>query len=250
MPGVIRTVLAPNPSPLTLEGTRTYLVGTRRVVVIDPGPADPGHLDAVAGEISDGVVVSILLTHDHPDHAAGAAPLAEKVDAPIHAVAEGTLAPGDVFDTDAGAIVAVPTPGHTRDHVAFHYPAGRAVFCGDLMTGGMETALVAPPEGDLGDYLDSLERIRALRPRVIHPAHGPDFTDPDAAIDAYVRHRRERLDRVRAAMAGGAATLDEIVDAVYGTALDPRLRRAAEGAALAYVEYLQRAEVSVRDSGA
>lgn len=246
---MIRTVLAPNPSPLTLEGTRTYLVGSRRVVVIDPGPALAEHIDAVAGEIGDGVVVSILLTHDHPDHAEGAVLLAERVGAPIHAAAEGTLAAGDVFDTDAGPVVAVPTPGHTRDHVAFHHAAGGAVFCGDLMTGGLDTALVAPPEGDLADYLDSLARIRALRPRVIHPAHGPDFTDPPRAIDAYARHRRERLERVRAAMAGGAVTLGAIVDVVYGASLDPRLRRAAEGAVLAYLEYLQREGVNARDLG-
>ena len=97
------------------------------------------------------------------------------------------------MQTDAGELIAIATPGHTADHVAFHWPDARAVFVGDLMLGGMDTALIAPPEGDLVAYLDSLERVRALRADVHIPAHGDPFEDADAAIDRYVAHRRARL---------------------------------------------------------
>lgn len=237
---MIRSVLAPNPSPLTLDGTRTYLVGRRRLVVIDPGPDIDAHLDAVADSIGDGVVVAVLLTHTHPDHAAGAGRLAERLRAPVHAAADGTLRDGDTFECDAGDVVAVATPGHTPDHFAFHLPAAGAVFCGDLMTGGMDTALVAAPEGDLTDYLASLERIRALAPHVIHPGHGPAFGDPEAAIDAYVRHRRDREAQVLAALEAGAGSLDEIARNVYGRKLHWMLREFTRGTTAAYLEHLER----------
>src|SRR5690606_5036745 len=127
----------------------------------------------------------------------------------------GTLADGDRLETDAGVLEVVATPGHTPDHVAFHWARGGAVFVGDLMLGGLETALVAAPEGDLGAYLASLERVRALGARVLYPAHGPPFADPAAALDAYARHREARLQQVLAALQRGAAGVGEIVDAVY-----------------------------------
>lgn len=249
-PAVVRAVLAPNASPLTLDGTRSYVIGRDRVAVIDPGPALPSHLDAVADRIGSGVVVGVLVTHGHPDHDAGAAALAERLGAPLRAARAGTLAGGDRVETDAGVLVAVATPGHTPDHFAFHLPAERAVFCGDLMLGGLETALVSSPEGDLAEYLASLERIRALGPRVIYPTHGPPFTDPPAALDAYIRHRRERELQVLAALDRGAASVDAVVEAVYGGTLEPALRRVAAGAALAYLEHLERAGAVRRARGA
>ncbi|HEX6937910.1 MAG TPA: MBL fold metallo-hydrolase [Longimicrobiales bacterium] len=238
---MIRTILAPNPSPMTLDGTRTFVVGRRRVAVIDPGPALGAHADAVADAIGDGVVACLLVTHGHADHVEGAPALADRLGAPIRSHAAGTLRDGDAVETDAGTLVAVATPGHAPDHFAFHWPAGRAVFCGDLMTGGMDTALVAAPEGDLTAYLASLERVRALAPRVIHPAHGPAFEDPGAAIDAYIRHRREREAQVLAALAAGAASLDGIARAVYGPDLHRALREFTRGTTAAYLEHLERA---------
>jgi len=236
---MIRTVLARNASALTLDGTRTYLVGRARVAVIDPGPDTREHLDAVAGEIGDGVVVSVLLTHTHPDHAAGAEELARRVGAPLRSAAAGTLMDGERIETDAGELLALATPGHTPDHFAFHLPAAAAVFVGDLMLGGMETALVAAPEGELGAYLASLKRVRGLGARVLYPAHGPPFTEPDTAIDAYIRHRREREAAVLAALRAGAASTDEVVAAVYGAELPPGLGRAALGAVWAYLRHLE-----------
>ena len=235
---MLRSLLAPNALPMTLDGTRTYLVGTNRIAVIDPGPDSPQHLDAIAGAIGGGVVVAIILTHEHPDHAAGAGSLARRTGAPVRAAVAGTLSEGDVVPTDAGELRAIATPGHTPDHFAMHWPAERAIFCGDLMMGGLDTALVAPPEGNLRDYLASLDRLHALDAAVLHPAHGPDFTDPQAAIGRYRDHRESRLNAVRQALTSGARTRDALFDAVYGTTVPAEMRPFAEAALSAYTDYL------------
>ena len=246
----LRIIRAANPAPLTLDGTRTYIVGRTRAAVIDPGPDLPEHIDAVAEAIGDGVVVSVLLTHDHPDHAEAAPALARRLRAPVLGSGAG-LAHGDRVHTDAGDLIAIATPGHTPDHVAFHWPDAGVVFVGDLMLGGMDTALIAPPEGDLASYLDSLERVRALRPGALFPAHGAAFEDPDAAIARYVAHRRARLERVREALEGArplAVTPRQITRVVYGPDLDEGLRAAAEAATLAYLRYLERTGAASADA--
>jgi glyoxylase-like metal-dependent hydrolase (beta-lactamase superfamily II) len=245
---MLRRLLAPNASPMTLDGTLTWLVGARTVAIIDPGPADAGHLDAIAAEVGDSEPV-ILLTHGHPDHAAGASTLAGMLRCTMRSVARGDLAEGDVIATDAGALVALRTPGHTPDHVSFHWPSERAAFVGDLMMGGLDTALVAAPEGSLHDYLASLERLRALQCRVLHPAHGPSFDAPDDAIDAYVAHRRSRETQVLDALAAGPLDDDAIVDAVYGDALHADLHAAARGSVRAYLDHLARAGRVRRSEG-
>jgi glyoxylase-like metal-dependent hydrolase (beta-lactamase superfamily II) len=238
---LLAMVHAGNASPLTLDGTRTYVVGRGSPVIIDPGPALDAHMDAVAQQVGNGVVAAILITHAHPDHSDAAEPLAMRLRAPLRALELGTLHDGDVVHTDAGTLVALHTPGHRADHVAFHWLEEGAVFCGDLMMGGQSTALVATPEGNLTDYLESLARLRAVNARTLYPAHGPPFTAPASAIDAYVHHREERQAQVLAALSNGPATEDAILDSVYGDALVAELRTAAAGAVRAYLEHLETA---------
>jgi glyoxylase-like metal-dependent hydrolase (beta-lactamase superfamily II) len=241
----LRVLRADNPSPLTLDGTRTHILGRERCIVLDPGPDHPEHISALDAALGEAEAVTIALTHDHPDHAAGAPALVERlarrgVEAQSRGVADGTLEEADTLDADAGRLVVLATPGHTRDHVAFHWPGAAAIFCGDLMMGGLDTALVAPPEGHLGDYLASLDRMAALRPRAIFPAHGPPFTtSPEGAIATYREHRRKRLEQVRAAKAEGMADAEDIVSHVYGEGLPSALRAAAAAAVHAYLDYLE-----------
>lgn len=244
---MLRELLAPNPSPMTLDGTRTFLVGKDRVVIIDPGPDIALHRDEVV-EAVGGAAATVLLTHRHPDHAGGARRVAAALGCEVRSIADGPLAAGDIIETDAGDVVTIHSPGHTPDHACFHWPSAGVMFCGDLMMGGLETALVAPPDGDVGAYIESLERLRALRPRVIHPAHGPDFTNPDAAIGRYIRHRADREAQVLRALDAGPLDEDAIVRAVYGAAVQPALRGAALGALRAYLNHLHQ-EHAVRPLG-
>jgi glyoxylase-like metal-dependent hydrolase (beta-lactamase superfamily II) len=229
----IRSIIAQNASAMTLDGTRTYVIGRTRVAIIDPGPLLPEHLNAVAEAVGSGASVSVLITHSHPDHSEGAQQLAEHLRTSVT-----DLWDRRVIDTDSGALEALATPGHTPDHFSFLLPGQGAVFCGDLMMGGMDTALVAPPEGNLQQYLQSLERVRALGPRVIYPAHGEPFHDAAAAIGRYVQHRMDRVVQVLTALRRGPQTAEALVDSIYGAALDPQLRDYASSAVEAYLVYL------------
>jgi glyoxylase-like metal-dependent hydrolase (beta-lactamase superfamily II) len=228
---------------MTLGGTITYVVGRSRIAIIDPGSDSPDHLGALAAVAGEADRAVIIVTHDHPDHSTGALQLAERMNAALLGGRAGLLAEGIRVDTDDGDLVVIRTPGHSPDHIALHWPEASAIFCGDLMMGGLDTAVVAAPDGDLGAYLDSLERLRSLRPAVIYPAHGPPFTEPDEALDRYVRHRRVRLDQVRAAIAVGDRDAKSITDRVYGDSLDPDLRPFAVAAVDAYLAYLRAGRV-------
>lgn len=242
---------------MTADGTRSYVVGRARPVVIDPGPADQRHLGAIAEVLGGASPVAILLTHAHPDHAAGAPALADATGSPV-AMAHGSvhagldarhvdrwLADGDVVETDAGALRVVATPGHAPEHLSFFWegegaPEGGALFVGDHMMGGSDTTLVAPPEGDLAAYLRSLDRVAELAPGVLYPAHGEPIPDPAAAVDRYRRHRMSRIDQVRGALRGsGPASPREIARAVYGGEVGPELWAAAEASLLAILAYLE-----------
>jgi glyoxylase-like metal-dependent hydrolase (beta-lactamase superfamily II) len=213
--GVLR-VRAPNPSPMTLDGTNSYVVGRW---VVDPGPDDPGHLDAVrraAGEPIEGVV----LTHSHADHAEGAPA------APV------TLPPdGD----EVGPFRAIATPGHAPDHVCLL--AGRMLFTGDTVL-GEGSVFIAPGEGSLSAYLASLRRLRELELDVLCPGHGPYVWEPRAKLDEYIEHRLDRERRLIAALEAGARTTDELLDAAWSDA-PPGLRPAAELTLRAHLEKLR-----------
>lgn len=255
----VRTVLAPNPSAMTLDGTRTYLVGRERPVVIDPGPALEAHVAAVEAALGGARPAAILLTHSHGDHSGAAPALAERTRAPV-CMARGALrqgfapglvvsrwlADGDAVECDAGTLGAIATPGHAPEHLAFILRQGvrsswDALFVGDHLMGEGDTTLVAPPEGDLADYLESLERLGAAEAEVMYPAHGPPIADPAAAVRRYAAHREARIAQVREALrAGGTARPAALVSRVYGAGLDPALRRAAEGSVGAILGYLEK----------
>lgn len=247
----VTCVLAPNPSPMTLDGTNTWLIGEpgRGVVVIDPGPDDEAHLRAVVAA-AQGHVVQILLTHGHPDHAEGARHLHDLTGAPVRALdpahtlgGEGLHA-GDVIAAGTDEIHVIASPGHTSDCLSFHLPRDGALLTGDTVL-GRGTTVVAWPDGDLGEYLDSLARLRDVcevsGARAILPGHGPVLDEPTAVLDAYLDHRHARLQQVRAAVATGARTPDEVVDAVYDD-IPESVRWAALLSTRAQLAYLERTD--------
>lgn len=198
-----RTIRADNPGPLTLEGTNTYAIGG---TVVDPGPDDERHLRRV---LDAGPVERIVLTHRHPDHAAGAGRLSKLSGAPVLAFGAG-LEDGDRLS----GLEALHTPGHAPDHLCFWHPESRTLLSGDLIA-GRGSIIVAPPEGDLAAYMDSLERVRALEPARILPGHGPEAPDGVAKTEEYISHRREREARVVAALEAGASSVEEVVERAY-----------------------------------
>ncbi len=245
-----RCVLAPNPGIMTLDGTNTWVLrepGSRRSVVVDPGPLDETHLDAVADAAGD--VAVVLLTHGHLDHSEGARAFAERYGCgvraldPEHRLGGEGLADGDVVEVDGLEVHVVGTPGHTADSLSFLLPAEGAVLTGDTVL-GRGTTVVAHPDGKLGAYLDSLQRLHALaearEARWVWPGHGPVIEDALGALDHYLAHRRDRLEQVREAVRvlGQDATPREVVEHVY-TDVDPVLWGAAELSVRAQLEYLR-----------
>jgi glyoxylase-like metal-dependent hydrolase (beta-lactamase superfamily II) len=216
MPTGVTRVRAPNPSPLTLDGTNTYLVDRW---VVDPGPDDPGHLDAVIAAAGDPGVEGIVLTHSHADHAEGAPALAARAGVDVVLPTGGEL---------VGPFDVIPTPGHAPDHVSLLYD-GRLLFAGDTVLGA-GSVFVGGGEGSMAAYLDSLRRLLELDLEAILPGHGPVVWEPRAKLEEYLAHRLERERLVIEALAAGAATRDEVLDRAWSDVdLDavPYLRMAA-----------------------
>ena len=253
-----RCVLAPNANMMTLDGTNTWVLrepGGKRSVVVDPGPPDESHLEAIAEHAGD--VAVVLLTHHHLDHSEAAKEFAERMGCGVRALdpeyrlgSEG-LGDGDVVEVDGLELHVVATPGHTADSLSFVLPAEGAVLTGDTVL-GRGTTVVAHPDGQLGAYLDSLDRLHALAESreigTIWPGHGPVIDEALKALDYYVSHRAERLAQVESALEhlrrqphpeGLAA--DElprrVVEMVYSD-VDPVLWGAAELSVRAQLEYL------------
>lgn len=246
-------VLAPNPGPMTLEGTNTWVLsepGSELAVVVDPGPDLPSHHAAVlaAAAVRGARVAAILLTHGHPDHAEGAVALSALAGGvnvraldPAHRLGGEGLGDGDHVVAAGLELQVVATPGHTSDSLCFHLPAAGAVLTGDTVL-GRGTSVVAHPDGRLADYLDSLQRLHELAQEhgltEVLPGHGPVLADPIAVIEAYRLHRLERLDQVAAALAAGARSPEDVVAAVYADV--PRvLWPAAELSVRAQLDYLR-----------
>jgi len=241
-------VLAPNPGPMALDGTNTWVLRAGagcRSVVVDPGPGMAEHLDAVAE--AAGNVAVVLLTHGHADHSEGARPFAERAGCPVRALdpahrlgSEG-LADGDVVAVDGLELRVVGTPGHTADSLSFLALEHGAVLTGDTIL-GRGTTVVAHPDGRLGPYLDSLRRLRDVTESAgverIWPGHGPVVEPAQAVIDGYLAHRAERLAQVRAAVDAGAVTSREVVERVYAD-VNPSLWPAAELSVAGQLAYLR-----------
>jgi glyoxylase-like metal-dependent hydrolase (beta-lactamase superfamily II) len=230
------TVRADNPGLFTLSGTNTYVVGSGGAWVVDPGPALPEHLDAVAAEAERrGGAAGIVLTHDHADHVEAVGELAGRLGGPpVHAArhpADVRLAGGE----QVGPFAVIATPGHAPDHLAF--VAGGVAFAGDAVL-GEGSVFVAPDAGALRGYLDGLARLRALGLQAIAPGHGPLVSDPDAKLGAYVAHRLERERLLVAGLAAGRRTIDDLLDAAWSD-VPEALRPAAAITLAAHLDKLE-----------
>jgi glyoxylase-like metal-dependent hydrolase (beta-lactamase superfamily II) len=223
-----RRILAHNPGPMTGPGTNTYLVGIDEVAVIDPGPVDDNHLRAILGCGGDRIRW-IVVTHTHPDHAPGVAALKEHTGAEVLGFnakdgfkPDRKVADGFTIEATEFRLRAVHTPGHASNHLCWLAEEERMLFSGDHLMQG-STVVIKPPDGNMADYLRSLEKLKKLRIRSIAPGHGTLIEQPKELIDWYIAHRLEREAKVYDALAqAGTAKVDALVPVVYGD-VDPAL---------------------------
>ena len=256
---LVRRLVARNPGLLTLHGTNTYLVGRGRVAVIDPGPLLAEHQAALRAALRGEIVGHVLVTHRHLDHCESAVALAQETGAVLAAgarrpgdplpfgdgggeAADPALVPdlvlgaGDCLEGPGWALEALPTPGHTSDHLCFSLSGEGLLFTGDHVM-GWSTSVVIPPDGDMAAYRASLRRLQERNDRAYLPGHGPEVTDPQPYVAALAGHRAEREAEVLAALAAGLRTVAAIVPVVYA-AVDPRLHPAAGMSVLAHLREL------------
>lgn len=244
---LVTVVLAPNPGLMTGAGTNTYIVGRGDVAIIDPGIPDPVFVERVAREAGNrGTPKIVLLTHKHLDHIGGVAPVAEQMNLPVAAFDSAGADPtfvtrrlkdGERIEVGGGTLEALHTPGHASDHLCYFLDAERAVFAGDLMA-GFGTVVIAPPDGNMRDYLGSLERIRALDVGRVYPGHGPVIEDGRAKAGEYIAHRLERELQVVDALQAGLDAIPAMVKRIYAEVPEV-LHPMAERSVLAHLEMLE-----------
>jgi glyoxylase-like metal-dependent hydrolase (beta-lactamase superfamily II) len=218
---MVRRIIAPNPGVMTGPGTNTYLVGIDEIVVVDPGPADESHLDAIVGCGGDRIRW-IAVTHTHPDHSPGVEGLKDRTGAEVVGFdkrdgfkPDRKLGDGDTVEATEFRLQAIHTPGHASNHLCYLVEEERMLLSGDHIMSG-STVVIKPPDGDMAAYLRSLERLRKLRLRSIGPGHGHVIDKPAEVIDWYIAHRLEREAKVLAALRdAGTAKVDQLVPAVY-----------------------------------
>jgi glyoxylase-like metal-dependent hydrolase (beta-lactamase superfamily II) len=245
---MVRRIVAENPGMMTGPGTNTYLVGIDEIAVIDPGPGEASHLDAIAGCGGDRIRW-ILLTHTHEDHSPGAVGLKKLTGAEILAFGpgegkgkvrlDGTLGDGAVIEATEFHLTALHTPGHASNHLCYLLNEERTLFTGDHIMQG-STVVIGPPDGDMAAYFKSLEKLKTIRPRLkaIAPGHGHLIEDPMATIDEYIEHRRAREKQVLDVLRSqGTATIAELVEDIYAD-VAPELHPVAQRSVWAHLRKL------------
>lgn len=255
----VQRLRAFNPGPYTGDGTNTYLVLGREPLLVDAGVGDPRHLDAIAEHLAGRPLARVVVTHHHSDHVAGITAVAArwpeavllKSPWPARDATDGVLwvaiADGDDLPAGDGRLRVVATPGHAPDHVCLFDPASRALFGGDLLVAEGTVVIPASDGGSLVQYLASLERVAALSPSRVLPAHGPVIEDPAAVVARTLAHRREREIRILDVLAGGPCTLETLVSAVYGP-VPAELAGAARETALSHLLKLEGEGRAARDA--
>lgn len=267
---LVTRVLARNASPYTHTGTQSFVVGGGggAVAVIDPGPVDDVHLDAILSAVAGRPVAAILCTHTHRDHSPGAAPLAERTGAAIIGCAPLTmddagpradaafdttyrpdrvLADGEAVAGDGWTLIAVATPGHTSNHLAFALPESGALFSGDHVM-GWSTTIVSPPDGDMGDYMDSLSKLLDRDDRVYYPAHGDAVANPQRLVRGMLGHRKQREGQIARAIERGVHYIPAMVATMYA-GLAPALVGAAGRSVLAHLIDMERRGMVRQEAG-
>jgi len=260
-PGV-RRILAPNPGPFTFTGTCTYLIGEGTVAVLDPGPDDASHIEAILAALQGETVAQIVVSHTHKDHTLGvpalqratgaqtygegrhraARPLfegeAERLEAggDMNFSPDVRVADGDAITGPGYALEAIETPGHTSNHLAFALKGTSILFSGDHVM-AWSTSIVAPPDGSMGDYLRSLQKLRDRREDLYFPGHGPPTRDAHSLVDRYIAHRGAREAAIVRRLERGESDIPTLVQSIY-IGLDPRLAGAAGLTTLAHLEHL------------
>ena len=257
---LIQRVIANNPGPFTYTGTGVYIIGDKNVAVIDPGPAMAEHRAALDKALEGRRVTHVLMTHHHIDHSPLAIPLARDHGCDVYGYGLQLRPPeggevrleagddlsfkpdveircGDVIQGDGWTIEAIHTPGHTSNHMCFALREENTLFSGDHIM-GWSTSVVSPPDGHMGDYLNSLERIKARRFDKIWPTHGPCIVETDAFVSAYIEHRRNREAQIMCALESGLSNIMDIVKKLYAD-VDKRLHPAAAHSVLSHLIHMR-----------
>lgn len=266
---LVARLLAPNASPYTYTGTQSYLVGDTDLAVIDPGPEDAAHTQAIIAALAGRPLAAILITHTHRDHSPGARALKAATGAPVIGCAplalsddgpradasfdhdyapDRTLADGDSVRGQGWTLTAVATPGHTSNHLCFALNDTGGAETGALFSGdhvmGWSTSIVSPPDGNMTDYMASLDKLQTRDDRVYYPGHGDPVTNPRRLVRGMIGHRKQREGQILRLLAAEPCTIPQMVEKMYA-GIDPRLLPAAERSVLAHlIDLRQRGSVS------